>query len=173
MEWGQFINSRKLIVSRMISFLTRLSPRHLIFTVYTISFCVFFCKESTAQVKFKHIDHVGIHIKSLDSSYSWYEKVFGFEIINKWKTTWMIGKGHIRIGLFQRPDGHSLNDSDINNLIFIEHFAIVVTKKNFELMQKHLKQLDIPFDPPEDTGIAFSIFIRDPDNYNVEITYYY
>lgn len=157
----------------MKSLLTRFTSRNLIFTVLIISFCVLFCRKSTAQIKFKRIDHVGIHIKSLDSSYSWYKKVFGFEIINKWKTTWMVGKGDVRIGLFQRPDGHALNDSDINNLIFIEHFAIVVTKKNFELMQKQLKKLNIPFDSPEDTGIAFSIFIRDPDNHNVEITYYY
>ena len=33
--------------------------------------------------------------------------------------------------------------------------------------------MGITFDPPEDTGVAHSIFIYDPDGYQIEITTYY
>jgi catechol 2,3-dioxygenase-like lactoylglutathione lyase family enzyme len=36
------------------------------------------------------IDHVGINITDLDRSAKWYRRVPGFEIVHKWKTTWMI-----------------------------------------------------------------------------------
>ena len=42
----------------------------------------------------------------------------------------------------------------------------------FGQAQAELKELGISFDPPEDTGIAFSIFVLDPDGHQIELTTY-
>ena len=38
---------------------------------------------------------------------------------------------------------------------------------------RFLDRLGIAHEPPEDTGIAKSVFFKDPDGHSLEITYYY
>ena len=44
-------------------------------------------------MKLIDLDHVAISVKDLNQSYSWYQKIFGFQILHNWQTTWMIGDG--------------------------------------------------------------------------------
>lgn len=122
-------------------------------------------------VNVEELDHVALNVTNLDRSYEWYQKVFGFAIFHKWNTTWMIHRGTMKIGLFLRPKAQSIGDTD--NKLAITHFAFVTTPDEFKDAQSHLKKLGIKFDPPEDTGIAYSIFLSDPDGYQVEITTYH
>jgi catechol 2,3-dioxygenase-like lactoylglutathione lyase family enzyme len=117
------------------------------------------------------MDHVGINVTDLQRSADWYERVLGFTIFHKWKTTWMIRRGNMRIGLFLRPNAKKIDDLD--NTLAITHFAYSTDEKGFREAQDKLKKLGVKFDPPEDTGVAHSLFIYDPDGYQVEITSYY
>jgi catechol 2,3-dioxygenase-like lactoylglutathione lyase family enzyme len=117
------------------------------------------------------IDHVAINVANLERSAEWYARVLGFEVFHKWKRTWMISRGPMRIGLFHRPDATAVDDLD--NRRAITHFAFVTDSNGFERAQDELRKLDIPFDPPEDTGIAYSLFVSDPDGFSVEITTYH
>ena len=119
----------------------------------------------------QRMDHVGINVTDLQRSADWYEKVLGFTIFHKWKTTWMISRGDMHIGLFLRPSAKKIDDLD--NTLAITHFAYATDAKGFQEAQDKLKKLGIKFDPPEDTGVAHSLFIYDPDGYQVEITTYY
>jgi catechol 2,3-dioxygenase-like lactoylglutathione lyase family enzyme len=117
------------------------------------------------------IDHVGLNIKDLNRSAEWYSRVLGFEIIHKWTTTWLVGKGQMRIGLFQRPGATPVEDLD--NRIAISHLAFLTDAAGFKRIQEKLTQLVVPFDPPDDSGIALSIFFRDPDGHELEVTTYH
>lgn len=119
----------------------------------------------------KHIDHVGLNITDLERSAEWYPRVFGFEIINKWTTTWMVGNGLNRLGLFQRPDAKTVENLD--NKIAMTHLAFQTDAEGFTAAQAELKALGVPFDPPVDSGIAFSLFIADPYGHELEITTYH
>lgn len=119
----------------------------------------------------RRMDHVGINVTDLQRSADWYERALGFKIFHKWKTTWMISRGDMHIGLFLRPNAKKIDDLD--NTLAITHFAYATDAKGFEEAQARLKTLGIKFDPPEDTGVAHSVFIYDPDGYQVEITSYY
>ena len=119
----------------------------------------------------RRMDHVGINVTDLQRSADWYQKVLGFTIYHKWKTTWMIRRGEMRLGLFLRPNAKKINDLD--NTLAITHFAYGTDDKGFNEAQERLTELGVKFDPPEDTGVAHSIFIYDPDGYQVEITSYY
>jgi catechol 2,3-dioxygenase-like lactoylglutathione lyase family enzyme len=117
------------------------------------------------------IDHVGLNITDLNRSAEWYSRILGFEIIHKWTTTWMVGKGQMRIGLFQRPSATPVEDLD--NRIAISHLAFLTDADGFKRTQEKLTQLGVPFDPPDDSGIALSIFFRDPDGHELEVTTYH
>jgi catechol 2,3-dioxygenase-like lactoylglutathione lyase family enzyme len=119
----------------------------------------------------QRMDHVGINVTDLQRSADWYQKVLGFTIFHKWKTTWMIRRGDMRIGLFLRPNAKKIDDLD--NTLAITHFAYATDDKGFKEAQERLAKLGVKFDPPEDTGVAYSIFVYDPDGYQVEITSYY
>jgi catechol-2,3-dioxygenase len=83
----------------------------------------------------------------------------------------MITSGRIKIGLFLRPNAASIDD--IDNKIAIQHFAFLMTSEGLSAAQQFLKQSGIAFDGPEDTGIADSIFLSDPDGHQVELTAYH
>ena len=117
------------------------------------------------------MDHVGINVSDLHRSADWYQRVLGFEMFHQWKTTWMIRRGKMHLGLFWRPSAKPV--SDLDNSFAITHFAYTTDSKGFAQAQARLKNLGVPFDPPEDTGVAHSIFIYDPDGYQIEITTYY
>jgi catechol 2,3-dioxygenase-like lactoylglutathione lyase family enzyme len=118
----------------------------------------------------ERIDHIGLNVRDLVTSADFYHKVFGFGIVHKWTTTWMVGTDTMRLGLFQRPDSAPV--CNINNAIAITHVAFRTNAAGFAAAQATLRKLGISFDPPEDTGIAFSVFILDPDGHQLEITTY-
>jgi catechol 2,3-dioxygenase-like lactoylglutathione lyase family enzyme len=119
----------------------------------------------------QRMDHVGINVTDLQRSADWYEKVLGFTIFHKWKTTWMISRADMHIGLFLRPSAKKIDDLD--NTLAITHFAYATDAKGFQEAQDKLKKLGVKFDPPEDTGVAYSLFIYDPDGCQIEITNYH
>jgi catechol 2,3-dioxygenase-like lactoylglutathione lyase family enzyme len=118
------------------------------------------------------IDHIAINIKNLQKTFDWYHKLFGFGIIHKWTHTWMIGNESIKIGVFERPEASVISDID-KNIIAIQHFAFLTDKVGFENAVAEIDKMGIPHEPVEDTGIALSIFLTDPDGHQVEITTYH
>jgi catechol-2,3-dioxygenase len=78
----------------------------------------------------QRMDHVGINVTDLQRSADWYEKVLGFTIFHKWKTTWMISRGDMHLGLFLRPSAKKIDDLD--NTLAITHFAYATDTKGFQ-----------------------------------------
>jgi catechol 2,3-dioxygenase-like lactoylglutathione lyase family enzyme len=117
------------------------------------------------------IDHFAISVKNLQTSFDWYKKVFGFEMFHQWKTTWLIQRGTMKIGLFERPQATTIDDLD--SKIAFQHLAFHTTGDGLLGAQIQLGDLKIEFEGPEDTGVAYSIFVNDPDGHLLEITTYY
>ena|SRR6266567_2905129 len=118
----------------------------------------------------ERIDHIGLNVRDLVTSAEFYQRVLGFGIVHKWKTTWMVGTDAMRLGLFQRPRSGPL--CNIDNTIAITHVAFRTDAAGFAAAQAELRKLGVFFQPPEDTGIAYSVFILDPDGHQIEITTY-
>lgn len=118
----------------------------------------------------QRIDHIGLNVRDLPTSAEFYRSVFGFGVVHKWTTTWMVGNDIMRLGLFQRPT--ATPTCNIDNTIAITHVAFRTDAAGFAAAQDKLRKLGIAFDPPEDTGIAYSVFILDPDGHQIEITTY-
>src|SRR5690349_7670600 len=113
----------------------------------------------------EHIDHVGLNVRDLVTSAEFYRRVFGFDIVHKWTRTWMVGTDTMRLGLFQRPASSPV--CNIDNTIAITHFAFRTDASGFAAAQDALRDLGVSFDPPEDSGIFYSVFILDPDVHQI------
>jgi catechol 2,3-dioxygenase-like lactoylglutathione lyase family enzyme len=118
----------------------------------------------------ERIDHVGLNVRDLVTSAGFYEKVLGFGIVHKWNTTWMVGTDTMRLGLFQRPTSAPVCRMD--STIAITHVAFRTDAAGFQTAQDELRKLGVFFEPPEYTGIAYSVFFLDPDGHQIEITAY-
>jgi catechol-2,3-dioxygenase len=117
------------------------------------------------------LDHVALHVADLDKSAKWYEARFGFQVLHRWNGVYMIGKDNIKIGLFLTDKLAPVDDPDHKKII--EHFAFSVDGDKFQATIDKLRADGINVSAVEDTGIAFSVFLRDPDDYQLEITSYH
>ena len=117
------------------------------------------------------LDHYAINVVDLQRSADWYSRILGFRILHKWNTTWMIGRDNIKIGLFLRRQAKPL--ADIDSQLIIQHVAFLVDGDKFDGARQELVASGVPIEGPEDTGIAYSIFFKDPDGHLLELTTYH
>lgn len=123
------------------------------------------------KMKLDFLDHFAISVKNLQTSFDWYKSVFGFEMYHQWKTTWLIQLGEMKIGLFERPQATAIDDLD--SKIAFQHVAFHASPEAMLGAIVELQNLKIQYEGPEDTGVAYSIFVNDPDGHLLEITTYY
>ena len=119
------------------------------------------------------IDHVAVGVRDIERSAKWYIEVLGFERIHEgmWNgVPTFIGKGNTGIALFPTsPDAQSAPSTrrDIRML----HLAFRANRENFLGAQQELKERGIKFEF-QDHEISHSIYFRDPDGHELEITTY-
>lgn len=144
-----------------------------IFAIWVLTACLALIPVSqVVATDFSGMDHVGLNVKNLDVSVKWYSDVLGFGVIHKWDGVTMVGRGNIRVGLFSTPNAPIVDDQD--NKITITHFAIAIDGDKFVEALHAIQAKGIKIERgPEDTGIAYSFFFRDPDNHQIEITTYH
>lgn len=117
---------------------------------------------------------MALSVSDVERSVEWYIDVLGFE--RKYEGMWngvptFIGKGATAIALFPARD----HDSRIATLpagkIHMLHLAFRADRKNFLAAQEELKRHGIRFQF-QDHEISHSIYFRDPDGHQLEITTY-
>ena len=117
------------------------------------------------------IDHVAMGVRDVERSAKWYIDVLGFEPLHKgmWNgVPIFIGKGNTAIALF--PANQEPNKS-ANREIRMLHLAFRADGNNFHAAQRDLEKHGIKFEF-QDHEIAHSIYFRDPDGHQLEITTY-
>jgi catechol 2,3-dioxygenase-like lactoylglutathione lyase family enzyme len=115
--------------------------------------------------------HVAMTVRDGAQSAQWYHQVFGFELVQKFTRTWLVGRGSCNLGLTELPNGHPVEE--LNAKIAIQHIAFHVEPDEFASAVQALKDLGIPFEGPDESGVAGpSVFFHDPDGHELEITAY-
>jgi catechol 2,3-dioxygenase-like lactoylglutathione lyase family enzyme len=119
------------------------------------------------------IDHVALSVRDVKRSAQWYIDVLGFE--REHENVWgdvptFIGKGTTAIALFplRRSELRSIRPPAGPKML---HLAMRADRKNFLIAQQELKQRGIGFEF-QDHQISHSIYFRDPDGHEIEITTY-
>ena len=125
--------------------------------------------------KIEGIDHVAFIVRDLERSVAWYQSVLGMDRV--YEDVWT-GQGDpvalclpgsscpVCVALF-RPGGKREPAPPRPG----DHFALKVDRANFEEAQAHLQALGVEF-TFWNHKISHSIYLRDPDDNEVEITTY-
>jgi catechol 2,3-dioxygenase-like lactoylglutathione lyase family enzyme len=117
------------------------------------------------------IDHIAMGVCDIECSAKWYIDILGFERLHDgmWNgVPTFIGKGNTGIALF--PASHELKTSAQRQIRML-HLAFRADRKNFRAAQRELEKHGIKFEF-QDHDIAHSIYFRDPDGHQLEITMY-
>ena len=117
------------------------------------------------------IDHVAMGVRDVERSAKWYTEVLGFEPIQAgmWGgVPTFIGKGDTGIALF--PASHEPKLSNHREIRML-HLAFRADRQNFLGAQRELEKRGIKFEF-QDHEISHSIYFRDPDGHQLEITTY-
>jgi catechol 2,3-dioxygenase-like lactoylglutathione lyase family enzyme len=119
------------------------------------------------------IDHVALGVRDIESSAKWYIEVLGFERLHEdmWNgVPTFIGKGNTGIALFPTSPGAAATPSSHCNIRML-HLAFRADRENFLAVQGELEKRGIKFEF-QDHEISHSIYFRDPDGHQLEITTY-
>ena len=117
------------------------------------------------------IDHLAMGVRDVEQSAQWYIDVLGFERLHDgmWNgVPIFIGLGNTAIALF--PANHEPKTSSHREIRML-HLAFRANRENFLDAQRELKKREIEFEF-QDHEIAHSIYFRDPDGHQLEITTY-
>ena len=119
------------------------------------------------------IDHVALGVRDIEQSAKWYIEVLGFERLHEgmWDgVPTFIGKGKTGIALFP-VSSHAGSASSARSGIRMLHLAFRAKRENFLAAQRELEKRGIDFEF-QDHEISHSIYFRDPDGHQLEITTY-
>ena len=119
------------------------------------------------------IDHVALSVRDVERSAQWYIDVLGFE--RRHEGMWdgvpvFIGKGTTSLALFPVRSNERFPSTARDNVRML-HLALRANRKNFLAAQEALKRGGIKFEF-QDHEISHSIYFRDPDCHELEITTY-
>ena len=119
------------------------------------------------------IDHVALAVRDVEEAAKWYVDVLGFE--RRYEGMWngvpaFIGKGNTAIALFPLLSNDSKSATRTGRIGML-HLAFRADRKNFLSAQEELKRRGIKFEF-QDHEISHSIYFRDPDGHELEITTY-
>jgi len=123
--------------------------------------------------KIKALDHVALSVRDVGSSAQWYADVLGFK--RQHEGMWdgvpiFVGNGGAAIALFPACEEIGSMSQD-RAAVRTLHFAFRADRENFLRAQDELRERAIPFDF-QDHEISHSIYFRDPDGHQIEITTY-
>ncbi len=119
------------------------------------------------------IDHVALSAREVERSVQWYIEVLGFERRNQgmWNgVPTFIGKGTTAIALFPARTSNSKTAARKDKIDML-HLAFRADRKNFLAAQEEFKRRGIKLHF-QDHEICHSIYFRDPDGHELEITTY-
>ena len=119
------------------------------------------------------LDHIALAVRDVERSADWYIDVLGFE--RRYDGMWdgvpvFVARNATAIALFPAGSDHA-SSSLPRKPSGMLHLALRANRKNFVAAQRELTSRGIAFHV-QDHEISHSIYFRDPDGYEIEITTY-
>jgi catechol 2,3-dioxygenase-like lactoylglutathione lyase family enzyme len=121
------------------------------------------------QLRIQGLDHVALAVSDQARFERWYRDVLELERV--YEREWgnvpiMLVRGGSGVAPFQAQPG-----PDSEPAVRILHIAFRVDRQDFEAAQRTLDDRGIPYHC-EDHGVSHSVYFRDPDGHELELTTY-
>jgi catechol 2,3-dioxygenase-like lactoylglutathione lyase family enzyme len=125
--------------------------------------------EEAAPVELEALDHVGPVVSDMARSIGWYQGVLGLRRAHE--DAWgdfpaVLEAGGSGVALFPNSDGRPIPVDDP-----MRHVGFRTSRRGLEAAKAELRARGIQFHEG-DYGVAWSVYLPDPDRYQVEITTY-
>jgi catechol 2,3-dioxygenase-like lactoylglutathione lyase family enzyme len=119
------------------------------------------------------LDHVALIVSDIGRSIRWYQDVLGLRRVHE--EAWgddpaVLHAGGSGVALFAAGASDPAPAPGGGD-VAMQHLAFRTTRQRFESAQDELRAMAIDF-LAQDHGVSWSIYLRDPDGYEVEITTY-
>ena len=123
--------------------------------------------------KIECLDHVALMVKDLERSVDWYTRVLGLKRhhAEAWDIPVVLNAGTTGVALFPAAAEEQKLSPDPRQSITMQHFAFRVSRVDFEEAQRDFRRREIKYEF-QNHDVAHSIYIQDPDGYEVELTTY-
>jgi catechol 2,3-dioxygenase-like lactoylglutathione lyase family enzyme len=130
-------------------------------------------KGTVAMFNVECLDHVALLVKDLERSVEWYTRVLGLtrHYAEAWDIPVVLYAGTTGVALFPAASKEQQLAPEPRRAITMQHFAFRVSRADFEEAQREFQHHEIKYEL-QDHGVARSIYIYDPDGYEVELTTY-
>jgi len=117
------------------------------------------------------LDHVALVVSDMERSIAWYEGVLAMErrFADVWKGQGdpvVLCNGEACVALFEPAEGDALGADGVNR-----HFAIRLDRASFDAVRAGLAERGIDAEVWDHT-ICHSLYVRDPDGHQIELTTY-
>ena len=119
------------------------------------------------------LDHVAIGVADVERSRAFYERVLGFErLYPEWEVPVVMGVGGTGVAIFDESAHPSPTPGELEPpAVRILHIAFRVDRDGFDAARRELADegVEARF---SDHGLSHSLYIRDPDGHQLELTTY-
>lgn len=131
-------------------------------------------EETHRRFSIEQLDHVALTVSDLKRSIAWYCDLLGFE--RRHEEAWgdtpaMLYSGSTAIALFAADTPHPADAPSARTTLIVRHIAFRVSRNHFDAARHDLESRGIAVEFQDHT-ISHSIYFRDPDNYEIELTTY-
>ena len=123
----------------------------------------------------QRLDHIALRTNDLEGTAAWYQRVLGLQRVDYpgpegFPVIMLAGNSNSGLALFpaREPGAKPLPDG---YWLVPFHFAFTIDEQAYQQLQEHLKAQGVDFRLEDHLG-SRSIFLADPNGYQVELIWY-